>query len=169
GAGELLHPDYGTLNVLINSFESRYNAAEQGVVEFTINVTPVSDDTAPAVTQDTAAILEQKSTTALGKVFETLEAGWTVISDGMHDVQAMTETISDKVSALENAVSGMGIVQDISAFTATFTALKGNATALLTAPSRMASSFAGLFSALITLPSLPSLSSGGLNTRPGGS
>ncbi|EFE6228959.1 multidrug DMT transporter permease, partial [Escherichia coli] len=107
--------------------------------------------------------------TALGKVFETLEAGWTVISDGMHDVQAMTETISDKVSALENAVSGMGIVQDISAFTATFTALKGNATALLTAPSRMASSFAGLFSALITLPSLPSLSSGGLNTRPGGS
>lgn len=33
----------------------------------------------------------------------------------------------------------------------------------------MASSFAGLFSALITLPSLPSLSSGGLNTRPGGS
>ncbi|ENA5309156.1 multidrug DMT transporter permease, partial [Escherichia coli] len=102
-------------------------------------------------------------------VFETLEAGWTVISDGMHDVQAMTETISDKVSALENAVSGMGIVQDISAFTATFTALKGNATALLTAPSRMASSFAGLFSALITLPSLPSLSSGGLNTRPGGS
>ncbi|EHD7194926.1 multidrug DMT transporter permease [Escherichia coli] len=169
GAGELLHPDYGTLNVLINSFESRYNAAEQGVVEFTINVTPVSDDTAPAVTQDTAAILEQKSTTALGKVFETLEAGWTVISDGMHDVQAMTETISDKVSALENAVSGMGIVQDISAFTATFTALKGNATALLTAPSRMASSFAGLFIALITLPSLPSLSSGGLNTRPGGS
>ncbi|HFU0598577.1 TPA: DUF935 family protein [Escherichia coli] len=129
----------------------------------------ISDDTAPAVTQDTAAILEQKSTTALGKVFETLEAGWTVISDGMHDVQAMTETISDKVSALENAVSGMGIVQDISAFTATFTALKGNATALLTAPSRMASSFAGLFSALITLPSLPSLSSGGLNTRPGGS
>ena len=90
------------------------------MVEFTINVTPVSDDTAPAVTQDTAAILEQKSTTALGKVFETLEAGWTVISDGMHDVQAMTETISDKVSALENAVSGMGIVQDISAFTATF-------------------------------------------------
>ncbi|ENE6029164.1 DNA circularization protein [Escherichia coli] len=169
GTGELLHPDYGTLNVLINSFESRYNAAEQGVVEFTINVTPVSDDTAPAVTQDTAAILEQKSTTALGQVFETLEAGWTVISDGMHDVQAMTETISDKVSALENAVSGMGIVQDISAFTATFTALKGNATALLTAPSRMASSFAGLFSALITLPSLPSLSSGGLNTRPGGS
>ncbi|EGQ5386083.1 multidrug DMT transporter permease, partial [Escherichia coli] len=169
GAGELLHPDYGTLNVLINSFESRYNAAEQGVVEFTINVTPVSDDTAPAVTQDTAAILEQKSTTALGQVFETLEAGWTVISDGMHDVQAMTETISDKVSALENAVSGMGIVQDISAFTATFTALKGNTTALLTAPARMASSFAGLFSALLTLPSLPPLSPDGQNARPGGS
>ncbi|MEW9639924.1 DNA circularization N-terminal domain-containing protein [Escherichia coli] len=27
GAGELMHPDYGTLNVLINSFESRYNAS----------------------------------------------------------------------------------------------------------------------------------------------
>ncbi len=95
--------------MLINSFESRYNAAEQGVVEFTINVTPVSDDTAPAVTQDTAAILEQKSTTALGQVFETPEAGWTVISDGMHDVRAMTETISDKVSASKMPFPAWGL------------------------------------------------------------
>ncbi len=169
GAGELLHPDYGTLNVLINSFESRYNAAEQGVVEFTINVTPVSDDTAPAVTQDTAAILEQKSTTALGKVFETLEAGWTVISDGMHDVRAMTETISDKVSALGKCRFRHG---DCTGYQCLYCHVHGaerecHGITDSTFPHGLI--FAGLFSALITLPSLPSLSSGGLNTRPGGS
>ncbi|HGV8144030.1 TPA: DNA circularization protein [Escherichia coli] len=56
GAGELMHPDYGTLNVLINSFESRYNASEQGTVEFTINVIPASDDTAPAVAESLAGM-----------------------------------------------------------------------------------------------------------------
>lgn len=53
GPGELMHPEYGTLNVMINSFESRYSADEQRIVEFTINVSPVSDETAPTASQDT--------------------------------------------------------------------------------------------------------------------
>ncbi|EPR8173053.1 DNA circularization N-terminal domain-containing protein, partial [Escherichia coli] len=169
GAGELMHPDYGTLNVLINSFESRYNASEQGTVEFTINVIPASDDTAPAVAEDTAAALEQKSGSAMNQLFNTLSDGWTVISDGLHDVQAMTDTISDKIDALENAVSGMGIVQDISAFTASFTALKGNAAALINAPRRMAESLAGMFAVLTGLPGDPSLSLTGKAGTPSGS
>ncbi|HAX5206067.1 TPA: multidrug DMT transporter permease [Escherichia coli] len=164
GAGELMHPDYGTMKVLINSFESRYNVSEQGVVEFTISVIPVSDDTAPAVTQDTSASLTAQSSSALDSVFSTLANGWTVISEGLHDMSAMAGTVSEKVEALENAISGMGIVQDVSAFAATFTALKGNITALLTTPVRMASSLAGLISALIALPELPSLSTGGTPT-----
>lgn len=169
GAGELMHPDYGTLNVLINSFESRYNASEQGTVEFTINVIPASDDTAPSVAEDTAAALEQKSGSAMNQLFNTLSDGWTVISDGLHDVQAMTDTISDKIDALENAVSGMGIVQDISAFTASFTALKGNAAALINAPRRMAESLAGMFAVLAGLPGDPSLSLTGKAGTPSGS
>ncbi|HFF3940325.1 TPA: DNA circularization N-terminal domain-containing protein, partial [Escherichia coli] len=169
GAGELMHPDYGTLNVLINSFESRYNASEQGTVEFTINVIPASDDTAPSVAEDTAAALEQKSGSAMNQLFNTLSDGWTVISDGLHDVQAMTDTISDKIDALENAVSGMGIVQDVSAFTASFTALKGNAAALINAPRRMAESLAGIFAVLTGLPGNPSLSLTGKAGRPSGS
>ncbi|EEW9442021.1 multidrug DMT transporter permease [Escherichia coli] len=169
GAGELMYPDYGTLNVLINSFESRYNASEQGTVEFTINVIPASDDTAPTVAEDTAAALEQKSGSAMNQLFNTLSDGWTVISDGLHDVQAMTDTISDKIDALENAVSGMGIVQDISAFTASFTALKGNAAALINAPRRMAESLAGMFAVLTGLPGDPSLSLTGKAGTPSGS
>ncbi|EET2705159.1 multidrug DMT transporter permease, partial [Escherichia coli] len=169
GAGELMHPDYGTLNVLINSFESRYNASEQGTVEFTINVIPASDDTAPSVAEDTAAALEQKSGSAMSQLFNTLSDGWTVISDGLHDVQAMTDTISDKIDALENAVSGMGIVQDISAFTASFTALKGNAAALINSPRRMAESLAGMFAVLTGLPGDPSLSLTGKAATPSGS
>ncbi|EMU9703362.1 DNA circularization protein [Salmonella enterica] len=166
GAGELIHPDYGTLNVLIDSFESRYNVSEQRVVEFTISATPQANDTAPQMQKDTAAVLATKAGGGLNSVFNTLADGWAVVSDNLHDLQAMADTVSGKIDALENTVSSVGIMQDISAFAASFSAMKGNITALITSPLRMAQQFAGVFSGLIALPSLPSLSLLGGKKRP---
>ncbi|MEN92178.1 multidrug DMT transporter permease [Salmonella enterica] len=158
GAGELVHPDYGTLNVLIDNFESRYNVSEQRVVEFTITAVPQANDTAPDAQQDTAAALTQKTGSGLNSVFNTLADGWSVVSDNLHDLQAMMDTVSEKIDALENTVSSVGILQDISAFAASFTAMKGNITSLITSPLRMAQQFAGVFSGLIALPSVPAMS-----------
>ncbi|ECE0470117.1 multidrug DMT transporter permease [Salmonella enterica subsp. enterica serovar Glostrup] len=158
GAGELIHPDYGTLNVLIDNFESRYNVSEQRVVEFTINATPQANDTAPDAQKDTATALTTKAGNGLNSIFNTLVDGWAVVSDNLHDLQAMADTVSGKIDALENTVSSVGIMQDISSFSASFSAMKGNITALITSPLRMAQQFAGIFSGLIALPSLPSLS-----------
>ncbi|EBM3801913.1 multidrug DMT transporter permease [Salmonella enterica] len=158
GVGELVHPDYGTLNVLIDNFESRYNVSEQRVVEFTITAVPQANDTAPDAQQDTAAALTQKTGSGLNSVFNTLADGWSVVSDNLHDLQAMMDTVSEKIDALENTVSSVGILQDISAFAASFTAMKGNITSLITSPLRMAQQFAGVFSGLIALPSVPSMS-----------
>lgn len=158
GAGELIHPDYGTLNVLIDNFESRYNVSEQRVVEFTINATPQANDTAPDAQKDTATALTTKAGNGLNSIFNTLADGWAVVSDNLHDLQAMADTVSGKIDALENTVSSVGIMQDISSFSASFSAVKGNITALITSPLRMAQQFAGIFSGLIALPSLPSLS-----------
>ncbi|EDX2020107.1 multidrug DMT transporter permease [Salmonella enterica subsp. enterica serovar Sandiego] len=166
GAGELIHPDYGTLNVLIDSFESRYNVSEQRVVEFTISATPQANDTAPQMQNDTAAMLATKAGGGLNSVFNTLADGWAVVSDNLHDLQAMADTVSGKIDALENTVSSVGIMQDISSFAASFSAMKGNITALITSPLRMAQQFAGVFSGLIALPSLPSLSLLGGKKRP---
>ncbi|ELO8770405.1 DNA circularization N-terminal domain-containing protein, partial [Salmonella enterica] len=94
GAGELIHPDYGTLNVLIDSFESRYNVSEQRVVEFTISATPQANDTAPQMQNDTAAMLATKAGGGLNSVFNTLADGWAVVSDNLHDLQAMADTVS---------------------------------------------------------------------------
>ncbi|EEA3739683.1 multidrug DMT transporter permease [Salmonella enterica] len=170
GAGELIHPDYGTLNVLIDNFESRYNVSEQRVVEFTINATPQANDTAPDTQKDTASALTAKAGGGLNSVFNTLADGWAVVSDNLHDLQAMADTVSEKIDALENTVSSVGIMQDISSFSASFSAMKGNITALITSPLRMAQQFAGVFSGLIALPSLPSLSllSGKKRARSGG-
>lgn len=170
GAGELIHPDYGTLNVLIDNFESRYNVSEQRVVEFTINATPQANDTAPDTQKDTATALTTKAGGGLNSVFNTLADGWAVVSDNLHDLQAMADTVSEKIDALENTVSSVGIMQDISSFSASFSAMKGNITALITSPLRMAQQFAGVFSGLIALPSLPSLSllGGKKRTRSGG-
>ncbi|EBF1563770.1 DNA circularization protein [Salmonella enterica] len=158
GAGELIHPDYGTLNVLIDNFESRYNVSEQRVVEFTINATPQANDTAPDTQKDTATALTAKAGGGLNSVFNALADGWAVVSDNLHDLQAMADTVSEKIEALENTVNSVGIMQDISAFAASFSVMKGNITALITSPLRMAQQFAGVFSGLIALPSLPSLS-----------
>ncbi|EMV9927612.1 DNA circularization protein [Salmonella enterica] len=158
GAGELIPPDYGTLNVLIDNFESRYNVSEQRVVEFTINATPQANDTAPDAQKDTATALTTKAGNGLNSIFNTLADGWAVVSDNLHDLQAMADTVSGKIDALENTVSSVGIMQDISNFAASFSAMKGNITALITSPLRMAQQFAGVFSGLIALPSLPSLS-----------
>ncbi|EKC9275678.1 DNA circularization protein [Salmonella enterica] len=166
GAGELIHPDYGTLNVLIDNFESRYNVSEQRVVEFTINATPQANDTAPDTQKDTATALATKAGGGLNSVFNTLADGWAVVSDNLHDLQAMADTVSEKIDALENTISSVGIMQDISAFAASFSAMKGNVTALITSPLRMAQQFAGIFSGLIALPSLPSLSLLGGKKRP---
>lgn len=170
GAGELIHPDYGTLNVLIDNFESRYNVSEQRVVEFTINATPQANDTAPDTQKDTTSALTAKAGGGLNSVFNTLADGWAVVSDNLHDLQAMADTVSEKIDALENTVSSVGIMQDISSFSASFSAMKGNITALITSPLRMAQQFAGVFSGLIALPSLPSLSllGGKKRTRSGG-
>ncbi|EMD3494656.1 DNA circularization protein [Salmonella enterica] len=171
GAGELIHPDYGTLNVLIDNFESRYNVSEQRVVEFTINATPQANDTAPDTQKDTATALTTKAGGGLNSVFNTLADGWAVVSDNLHDLQAMADTVSEKIDALENTVSSVGIMQDISSFSASFSVMKGNITALITSPLRMAQQFAGVFSGLIALPSLPSLSllGGKKRARSGGS
>lgn len=158
GVGELIHPDYGTLNVLIDNFESRYNVSEQRVVEFTITAVPQANDTAPDAQQDTAAALTQKTGSGLNSVFNTLADGWSVVSDNLHDLQAMMDTVSEKIDALENTVSRVGILQDISAFATSFTAMKGNITSLITSPLRMAQQFAGVFSGLIALPSVPAMS-----------
>ncbi|EHU5758692.1 multidrug DMT transporter permease, partial [Salmonella enterica] len=159
-----------------DNFESRYNVSEQRVVEFTINATPQANDTAPDAQKDTATALTTKAGNGLNSIFNTLADGWAVVSDNLHDLQAMADTVSEKIDALENTVNSVGIMQDISAFAASFSAMKGNITALITSPLRMAQQFAGIFSGLIALPSLPSLSllggekrarSGGVRTGTG--
>ncbi|EHY8587265.1 multidrug DMT transporter permease, partial [Salmonella enterica] len=120
--------------------------------------TPQANDTAPDAQKDTATALTTKAGNGLNSIFNTLADGWAVVSDNLHDLQAMADTVSGKIDALENTVSSVGIMQDISNFAASFSAMKGNITALITSPLRMAQQFAGVFSGLIALPSLPSLS-----------
>ncbi|WP_048797116.1 MULTISPECIES: DNA circularization protein [Serratia] len=158
GAGELVHPDYGTLNVLIAQFESRYDVAEQRAVEFTLTVVPQADDTAPAEKKDTAGLLARAGNGALGGVFDTLSQKWAVVRDALHDAEAMMQAVSDQIDAIEDAIDDLGIMQDISVFAGTLAELKGNIGSLITQPGRMAQQMAGLFAGMVALPQTPSLS-----------
>lgn len=155
GPGELNHPDLGTLSVLVDNFESRYSVDNLRLVEFTLTVVPVADETAPTVATDTAGRLATLGNGTLDDIFNTLSEGWSLAEAGLSDVQALMDTVSEKVAALESAVNGVGILADISSFVASFTAMRGNLSSLLTTPARLAQAFKGIYQGLLRLPAYP--------------
>lgn len=158
GAGELSHPDFGALNVLIDVFDCRYSADELDYVEFTITAIPFEATTAPEAQKDTASLVGIESQSALDGVFDTLGNAWSFASNALHDAKALIDTVNDKITAIESSITGLGVGHDISSFMASLTAMRGNVSALITTPSRLAQAFSGIFSGLRAMTQFPSLS-----------
>lgn len=152
GPGELLHPDWGTLSVLVDNFESRYSVDNQRLVEFTVTVVPVADETAPTVAQDTAGVVNRQGDGTLASLFSTLADGW---QTSLHDAQVLMACVNEKANTLESALNGLGLLADMQSFIASFTALRGNIQGLITTPDRLALAFKGIFQGIQRLPAYP--------------
>ncbi|EJR7284420.1 DNA circularization N-terminal domain-containing protein [Citrobacter freundii] len=79
GAGELTHPDFGTLQVLVDSFECRKSADDLDYYEFTITVYPAAEDNAPESSTDTAAAVSDKKNSLFGELGDTLSGAWQTV------------------------------------------------------------------------------------------
>lgn len=144
--------DWGTLSVLVEHFESRYSVDNQRLVEFTVTVVPVADETAPTVAQDTAGVVNRQGDSTLAALFSTLADGWQA---SLHDAQALMDTVSEQANTLESALNGLGLLADMQSFTASFTALRGNIQGLISTPDRLALAFKGIFQGIQRLPAYP--------------
>lgn len=167
GKGELSHPDFGTLNVLIDTFDCRYSADELDYVEFTITVIQAESSTAPEASKDTASAVSLQSKSTLDTLFDTLGDARAFASASLHDVQAVIDTVTDKIGAIESAITGLGVGHDISSFMGSLAAMRGNVSSLITTPARMAAAFAGIFSGLRAMTQFPALAlktKAGINT-----
>ncbi|EHK4086049.1 DNA circularization N-terminal domain-containing protein [Escherichia coli] len=122
GGGELVHPDFGTVDVMVDSWECRTKADELNYYAFTVTVYPSLQDTAPDSETDTSAAVPAQAVAVTG-----------VIDD-----------ISD-------AVDNLGVTQTVSGLMGSLSAMKGSVTSLINQPAMLASSLMGALSGVSSL------------------
>ncbi|MBU2673572.1 MULTISPECIES: DNA circularization protein [Hafnia] len=148
GAGELVHPEYGTLSVLIDSYECRSVADELDYYEFTLTVYPESTSTAPESQDDTARAVTGQTDSLFGTLGDTLSDAWSVVQEGMDGATAVLDAINGVFDDIYNAVENIGIMDDVNRLMGAIAAVKGSAEGLLNTPSMLAANVLGALSGM---------------------
>ena len=148
GAGELVHPEYGTLSVLIDSYECRSVADELNYYEFTLTVYPESTSTAPESQDDTARAVTGQTDSLFGTLGDTLSDAWSVVQEGMDGATAVLDAINGVFDDIYNAVENIGIMDDVNRLMGAIAAVKGSAEGLLNTPSMLAANVLGALSGM---------------------
>lgn len=143
GAGELVHPDFGTISVLVDTFDCRRNADELNYFEFTITVSPEATATAPESEQDTASAVADQKDSLFGSLGDTLKDAWETVQEATAGATAVMDAVTGVVDDLYDAVENLGVLQDVNSLLSSLYALKGSAQGLLNAPGRLAASVLG--------------------------
>lgn len=148
GAGELVHPDFGTVSVMVDSFDSRRNASELEYYEFTITVYPAATDSAPESQQDTASAVTAQKDSLFGSLGDTLKDAWQTVQEGTAGATAVLDAVTGVLDDIYDAVENVGILQDVNSLMSSLTAVKGSAEGLLNAPALLGANILGALSGL---------------------
>ncbi|EAW3717073.1 DNA circularization protein [Salmonella enterica] len=155
GAGELNHPEFGVLQVRIDSYECRCTAEETRIAEFTISVIPADESSAPESEKDTAALLANQGDGTLSSLFASLKSGWQDVADVLRDAGTIMDSVSGMIDDAENAINDLGVIADITAFLSSVSAMRAEISGVISAPGRMAARFGSLFEGLRQMASMP--------------
>jgi|GEM_PF-1937248 Mu-like prophage DNA circulation protein len=148
GAGELVHPDFGTISVMVDSFDSHRNASELDYYEFTVTVYPAATDSAPESTQNTASAVASQKDSLFGSLGDTIKDAWQTIQEGTAGATAVLDAITGTIDDIYDAVENVGILQDVNSIMSSLTALKGSAEGLINAPAMLGANILGALSGL---------------------
>lgn len=151
GAGELTHPDFGTLQVLVDTWECRYTADELNYYEFTINVYPAAEDEAPETSADTAAAVTVKKDSLFGSLGDTLSDAWQTVQEATDGATAVADAISGVYDDIANAIENVGILGSVNGLLSAVTQVKGMATRLVNAPKLLAANLLGALSGIASV------------------
>lgn len=151
GSGELVHPEFGTVDVMVDSWECRTKADELNYYAFTITVYPSLKDTAPDVEADTSAAVSAQAVTVTGSLGDTLFSVWQTVKDGTAAATAVMDAVTGVIDDICDAVDNLGITQTVSGLMGSLSAMKGSVTGLINKPAMLASSLMGALSGVSSL------------------
>lgn len=143
GAGQLVHPYYGTRMVTVLDCKVTHSSDRGGMARFSFSFVEAGTNTEPSVAVDTSAQLSNVQTSALASVQQDFLDGFSLDglpSWGVGDIQA---TLQNIISL--DAISGLGGLVD---------AFQGQLGDLMRLPGDLA---AGLFGLIAQLPNVQDL------------
>ncbi|HFP2192620.1 TPA: DNA circularization protein [Escherichia coli] len=151
GSGELVHPEFGTVDVMVDSWECRTKADELNYYAFTVTVYPALQDTAPDAETDTSAAVSAQAVAVTGSLGNTLSSAWQTVKDGTAAATAVMEAVSGVINDITDAVDNLGITQAVSGLTGSLSAVKGSVSSLINKPAMLTSSLMGALSGVSSL------------------
>ncbi|MGV3676260.1 DNA circularization protein [Citrobacter freundii] len=148
GAGELTHPDFGTLQVLVDSFECRKSADDLDYYEFTITVYPAAEDNAPESTADTAAAVSDKKNSLFGELGDTLSGAWQTVQEATDGAIAVADAISGIFDDISGVIENAGVMGTVNGLLSAVAKVKGSVQGMINAPALLGANLLGAFSGL---------------------
>ncbi|ELK3731081.1 multidrug DMT transporter permease, partial [Salmonella enterica subsp. enterica serovar Montevideo] len=147
----LVHPDFGTVDVMVDSWECRTKADELNYYAFTVTVYPSLQDTAPDAETDTSAAVPAQAVAVTGSLGDTLSSVWQTVKDGTAAATAVMEAVTGVIDDISDAVDNLGVTQTVSGLMGSLSAMKGSVTSLINQPAMLASSLMGALSGVSSL------------------
>ncbi|HEB1778293.1 TPA: DNA circularization protein [Escherichia albertii] len=151
GSGELVHPEFGTVDVMVDSWECRTKADELNYYAFTVTVYPSLQDTAPDAETDTSTAVSAQAVAVTGSLGDTLSSVWQTVKDGTAAATAVMDAVTGVIDDICDAVDNLGITQTISGLMGSLSAMKGSVTGLINKPAMLTSSLMGALSGVSSL------------------
>lgn len=142
GPGELVHPNYGTLQIQVDAWDCKEDTSSGGRAEFSVKFYPPLTTTAPVSTADTAAQTQATADKARNGVFSDFADGWDINDLSLHDLQALIDNATNYVNQITASIQQyFGVLDDLSSIMASATALQGAIGSLIHEPVQLAHRF----------------------------
>lgn len=133
GVAELVHPNWGTLNVQIETYTVRESCGALGTAIFSITFSPEADDTAPIETEDT----QLNSDSLADSLLSDVQTAWATATEKMADATAAMNEVEKTVNTLTNGVRGLTSSSGGASLLAAALALKGSIKNLMNTPDQL--------------------------------
>jgi prophage DNA circulation protein len=138
GAGELVHPYRGRLRVAVLSARLSESTGQGGVARFMLTFIESGENTQPAATTDTAAVVDAAADAAQGMAALDFAELFSIIGSGFLAADALA-TILSALAGIRSAANGLLGNADIGpAYLYQLTAANNQAETLLTTPGDLA-------------------------------
>ncbi|MGY3910741.1 DNA circularization protein [Aeromonas piscicola] len=155
GQGELVHPYWGTLPVVIESWDSRESLSAQGRCDFTISCLPPLSTTAPQASDDTEQQVADAADNVTAAAEENFTNSWSLDGLSLSDMDTVIKGVTDTLADIEGAVNSMlSWVDDVQHTLGLIDAMKANAEHLINAPAQLASALSSSLGSIRTICSV---------------